>query len=343
MNDQPEYSVIVPAWRAGHLLPDTLGALLASDLPRARWELIVVDDASGDDTSGVAARLADRVVTLEGRPGGPGRARNAGARVAVGAWLVFIDADVRVHVDTLSRMAAAVARDPSLAALFGCYDTRPEAHGLISEYRNLMHHYVHTLGAGAASTFWAGCGAVRTDAFNAVGGFDTVRFPRPQIEDIDLGYRLCDAGGHILNDPTIQGTHLKRWTFRGMLRTDLFDRGIPWMLLLLERRHRSATTLNTVRSEQFKVALAAMAMVAVAAAAVLPHGWWCLVATVVLLALLAATNWRTYAWFAKERGSRFALAIIPLNLLYYGISALAAVIGIARYATSPQRPRDVAG
>jgi hypothetical protein len=83
--------------------------------------------------------------------------------------------------------------------------------------------------------------------FLAIGGFDTVRFPRPQIEDIELGYRLRDAGGRIVLDPTVQGTHLKQWTFWRMLRTDVIDRGIPWMRLLLERRGRTRTSLNTGR------------------------------------------------------------------------------------------------
>src|SRR5690606_37188404 len=90
--------------------------------------------------------------------------------------------------------------------------------------------------------------------FTAAGGFDTLRFPRPQIEDIELGYRLRDRGGRILLDPAIEGTHLKRWHLWQMLRTDVRDRGIPWMRLLLERRGKTTGTLNTGLEEHFKVA-----------------------------------------------------------------------------------------
>ena len=251
------FSVIVPAYRAADLLPDSLAALVASDLAREHWELIVVDDAGGDNTGEIAKRWADRVIILDGPPGGPGRGRNAGAAIARGSWLVFVDQDVRVHHDTLARIAANVERFPDLVAMFGTYDAHPAARGVLSEYRNLLHRKVHCAGAGNAETFWAGCGAVRREAFEAVSGFDTVRFPRGQIEDIDLGYRLRDAGGRILLDPGIQGTHLKRWTFSGMLRTDIRDRGIPWMRLLLERGGRQAAALNTGYAEQLKVALAA--------------------------------------------------------------------------------------
>jgi glycosyltransferase involved in cell wall biosynthesis len=337
MSGDPELSVIVPAHRGRQLLPDTLAALASSDLPRGRWELIVVDDASGDDTATVAARWADRVVVLDGKPGGPGRGRNAGAGVARGCWLVFIDQDVRVHRDTLSRIAAIAAEQPDLVAMFGTYDAHPEARGVLSEYRNLLHRRVHCTGAGNAETFWAGCGAVRRDAFEAVHGFDVARYPRPQIEDIELGYRLRDRGGRILLDPSIQGTHLKRWTFAGMLRTDILDRGIPWMRLLLERGHRTAAALNTGRTEQLKVALAAAGTALLLAALAFPGRGLALAGGAMLLVLLLS-NARTYAWFAAQRSWAFALLVVPLHLLYYVGNAVAASIGVLQHALHLRRP-----
>jgi len=332
MTSVPELSVIVPAFRATRLLPDTLAALVASDLPRERWELIVVDDAGGDDTGAVAAQWADRVVILAQPPGGPGRGRNAGAAIARGRWLVFVDQDVRIHPDALSRVMTNAAEQPDLVAMFGTYDAHPSEPGVLSEYRNLLHRRVHCAGAGDAETFWAGCGAVRRDAFEAVNGFDLVRFPRGQIEDIELGYRLRDAGGRILLDPAIQGTHLKKWTFGVMVRTDIRDRGIPWMRLLLERGHRRAAALNTGRAEQLKVVLAASAPTLGLVAAVLRSSRIALAGLLVLLALIAS-NVRTYAWFARERGWGFALLVIPLNLLYYLGNGVAAAAGIWQHLT----------
>ena len=71
MSDRPFMSVIVPAHNAAGMLPRSLGGLRNSDLPRDRWELIVVDDGSTDETSLIAARYADTVVTLPGRAHGP--------------------------------------------------------------------------------------------------------------------------------------------------------------------------------------------------------------------------------------------------------------------------------
>lgn len=326
MTPTPRLSVIVPAHNAAGLLGDTLAALAASTLPRAQWELIVVDDASTDQTAAVAAPLADLVLSLPAPPCGPGGARNAGAARARGTWLVFVDADVRVHADTLERFATA-GEDPSLTAIFGSYDSRPAAAGLVSEYRNLLHRYVHLQGAGEAETFWAGCGAIRREAFEAVGGFDTARFPRPQIEDIELGYRLRDRGGRIRLDPAIQGTHLKRWNLWQMLRTDLRDRGVPWMRLLLERRGRTTASLNATPVERFKVALSGLALAVLVLALVVTSARLGL-AAVGLLALVTLLNAPTLSWFARQRGAAFAVAVVPLQLLYYTGNAIAAAVGV---------------
>lgn len=327
MTSLPLLSVIVPAYNAGPVLHDVLGALRASTLDPAEWELIVVDDGSTDGSGTAAARYADTVVALPAPPGGPGRARNAGAERARGTWLVFIDADVRVHPDTLGRFREVAASSEDVVAVFGAYDDRPEAAGVVSQFRNLLHRYVHLRGAGEAATFWAGCGAVRREAFLELGGFDTARFPRPQIEDIDLGYRLRDRGGRILLDPAIQGTHLKRWDFRSMVRTDIRDRGIPWMRLLLERRGQRSLALNTGRLEQGKVALTGMAMLLLPLGVVLG-----LPEMVASSGLAAATvvvaNWPAHQWYARVRGPGFAALSVPLLLVYYASGAVAAGSGV---------------
>lgn len=125
------------------------------------------------------------------------------------------------------RIRRALASDGELEAIFGSYDDDPVHHGLVSDFRNLLHHQVHQEGAGEAMTFWAGLGAMRRGAFQAVGGFDEQRFPHASIEDIDLGMRLVASGGRIVLDPSIQGTHLKRWTLANMVRTDFLRPGIP--------------------------------------------------------------------------------------------------------------------
>src|SRR5437773_3830316 len=231
--NRPYVSVIVPVYQGEHVLPQSLGALRASTLPADAWELILVDDASSDGSDVVAAEYADTVVRLSGRPHGPAYARNRGFEVARGDVIVFVDADVCVHPDALARFASIFVTQPDVGAVFGSYDANPPARGFISQYRNLLHHYHHQINSGEAQTFWAGCGAIRAEVFEAAGLYDEWHFWRPQIEDIELGNRIHALGHYILLRPDIQCAHLKHWTLRSMLVADLKDRGVPWARLLV--------------------------------------------------------------------------------------------------------------
>lgn len=317
--------MVVPAYRCGHQLRASLVALQSSTLSRTEWELIVVDDGSPDDTGEVARFLADRVIRTGDTPRGPAHARNWGAQEARAELLLFVDADIVVQPDLLAKVVARFAGDDRLTAVFGCYDADPAAAGVVSQYRNLLHRFVHLEGAGEAATFWAGIGAVRRAAFAAIGGFDAARYPRPQIEDVDLGYRLRDAGGTIRLDPSLSGTHLKRWTLATMLRTDLRDRAIPWMRLLVDRRAVLANgPLNIARLEQLLVGAMAMTLLLAATAIVTNHAGW-LVGALLCLSVIVIGNWRLFRWFAEVRNVRFAVATVPLRLLFYVVS----VTGVA--------------
>jgi hypothetical protein len=115
------------------------------------------------------------------------------------------------------------------------------------------HCFVHQNGKRTASTFWSGCGAIRRSVFLKYGGFDE-SYQRPAIEDIELGYRLSRNHCKIVLDKNIVVKHLKRWTFWGLLKTDVFDRGIPWTELILRDRFLP-NDLNLQVSQRISVAL----------------------------------------------------------------------------------------
>ena len=322
MRPRPYLSVIVPVRNGTAVLPQSLSALLDSDLSKKYWELIVVDDGSTDDTSAVAGQYTNLVIQMEGKAHGPSYARNRGVERAGGEVVVFIDADVCVHRSTLRRFAELFRNMPDVSAAFGSYDDRPPGPGLVSQYRNLYHHYVHHQNPGDAETFWAGCGAIRRQDFLDVGMYNEWHFSRPQVEDIELGQRLRDAGHRIVLRPEIQATHLKQWTLASVLKTDLTDRGMPWMRLLIRSGTATqAKSLNLKVVEKINTALVALAVLLLAIGVVLWRPVVVLVG-VALLLLVVFNNRRLYRWFARKRGLRFALGVIPLNLIYYVVNAI---------------------
>lgn len=253
---------------------------------------------------------------------GPAAARNAGANGIDAEVLVFVDADVEVHRDAFVRVRRAFERDPDLGALFGSYDDAPPAPGLVSGFRNHMHHYVHQTGAGPASTFWAGVGAMRREVFEAHGGFDAQRYPRSSIEDIELGCRLAAAGVRIELDPGLLGTHLKAWTLRSMVETDFSRRGAPWVALML-RSDASRSALNL--GWQHRASAAAVAFGAFALAR--GHRG----AATAALATLVVLNRDFYALLLRRRGPAEAAAGIGLHALHHATGIAAVPAGFLLY------------
>ena len=290
-------SVIVPATDAPATLPECLAGL-------------------------AAAGGADEVIVVTEPPRtGPSAARNRGVEDAAGDVLVFVDADVVVHPDALGRIRDAFTADPSLTALFGAYDAAPPARGTVSRFRNLLHHHVHQQAAGEATTFWTGLGAVRREAFLGVGGFD----PDPRlnyVEDIELGVRLADAGARIRLDPAIAGTHLKRWSLRSMVRTDLRHRGVPWVRLMLRRRELSGALNLGARHRVSALASLAIAYGLLARRPAVATG---------ALAVVVVANRELYRLLLHRLGPAGAVAGVGLHVVHH-LSGVAAVpVGVAQH------------
>jgi glycosyltransferase involved in cell wall biosynthesis len=314
----PTISVIIPVYNGAAYLNSCLQAVAASDY--RSYECIVVDDGSTDGGRSIAAQfpMFVRVVHLAEGPRGPAYARNHGAEAARGAILFFLDADIVLSSGALRRFASLFQERTDVAAVFGSYDSRPAAAGVVSRYRNLLHHFVHQNGNREASTFWAGCGAIRRSVFHAIGGFDEKRFRRPSIEDIELGYRLRQSGYRILLEKGLQGTHLKSWNLYSLIRTDISCRAMPWSRLILETK-KLPNDLNLKFGQRVSFALVALACLFVLSSIVQPS---LLVGSAAALIAVAIINRRLYAFFIRQGGIWFALVCFGLHVVYYFYSGL---------------------
>ncbi|NJN55861.1 MAG: glycosyltransferase [Anaerolineae bacterium] len=331
-------SVIIPVYNGRHLLHRCLEAL--NHTLYEHWECIVVDDGSTDDSATVARQAGARLVSTP--HSGPAHARNMGALAAQGDILFFIDADVLVQPGAVGHVAATFAAYPEAAACFGSYDDTPTAENFLSQYRNLLHHYVHQHSRSEASTFWSGCGAVRRTVFNELGGFAASQYPQPSIEDIELGTRLRAAGCHIRLEKLLQVTHMKHWTARQMLKTDIFGRAIPWSRLILQGGNLP-NELNLQTSQRVSTAVT---FIGLAGLLLLPlTGWWGALWLITAVTILISLNRNFYQFLRRKRGLPFMLTAMPWHWLYflYSGTSFLYVLLVSRYATAqlPQTPEHL--
>ena len=309
----PKISVIIPVHNSASYLKSCLAGLRQSTF--SEYDCIVVDDASTDDSAEVAASFDCRVIRLSTNQG-PSIARNQAAREAQVDILFFIDADVLIPPDTLQLVWDRFAADPQLDALIGSYDDQPSQHGFLSQYKNLFHHYVHQTSRTTASTFWSGCGAIRREVFAEHGGFSE-EYKRPAVEDIELGYRMRADGRKMLLDKRLQVKHLKAWTFWRLMRSDILDRGIPWIELIL-RNARMPNDLNVQVSQRISVVLVYLLSLSALALAIYWQGVF--LVPLLCVAFLLISNYWLFGW-PSSAGRKGPLAWTAAGL---GVSVLLA-------------------
>ena len=322
----PRISVVVAARNAAATLARCLEAVIAQ--AGDAIEVIVVDDCSTDDTRAITSRYPVRLVELP-QHSGVAAARNRGADAAGGEVLFFLDADVVLAPGGMRRVMATMS-NPEVGALIGSYDANPDDQSIVSQFKNLAHHYFHQHSRREATTFWGACGAVRRECFLAVGGFDQKRYKLPSIEDVELGSRLLERGVRIVLDPELQVKHLKKWTLSSLIATDVMRRAIPWTLLWMERR-RLQSDLNFSYAQRIAALVSVGLVLSIILALVYPYFWFVAVALMIVAYVI---NRGLFGLLLAKGGLRLAIAGFFLQQLYYLYSLFGLAVGSAIYLLS---------
>ena len=221
-------TVIIPVFNRADLIGRILDAVLANadgaavdvegDAPLlplrgradAAFEIIVVDDCSKDTTRDIVREHPVHLLCLPGNSG-PSLARNLGADAARGEVLIFVDSDVEIHPDSLSRIYDRLKEHPELGGVAGISAEECPFDNYLSQYQNLFLRYRYLRMQRRIDTPWASLMAVRRDAFEAVDGFDPAMLT---YEDYDIGYRLGSVDAWFYLDNELDFVHHKRFRFR---------------------------------------------------------------------------------------------------------------------------------
>jgi glycosyltransferase involved in cell wall biosynthesis len=210
-------SVIVPTINRSMLLPGLFDSLSRQTFPPDRWELIVVNDGSSDDTHQKVERWARsapvKVTIINQRHLGSAMARNHGSTRATGAVLLFLDDDM-IAMPTLVAGHASAHEAPAIAALgrISAPSHRNEPWTIWEDNQFALRSRAIEEGRRVLGPrdFYSGNCSVPADLFARIGGFNK---DLARTYDIELGYRIVAAGGKLAYRADAESIHRGSHTF----------------------------------------------------------------------------------------------------------------------------------
>lgn len=204
-------SVVIPTHDRPEALARLLSSIMQSDGPSV--EVVVVDDGSPAHTYDDAEESYPGVSWLREARSGPARARNAGWQKTTGDIVVFVDDDCVLAPETLGALRSALADFDAVGATI-----EPLERGrLIADFMHAEHLVCHKVDDGNVRWLVTACIGVRRSALEALGGFDE-RLTHGG-EDVDLSFRLREAGLRLSVCPGAVAHHDHRAGFAQLVRT----------------------------------------------------------------------------------------------------------------------------
>ena len=204
----PVVSVIIPTYCEEETVEGCLKSVVNQDFDSGRIESIVVDSHSPDNTRVIARRCADKVLDLPMR--GVGRARNAGAKVALGRFLLFLDADTYLESNFVSEMCCAFT-DPRVVCVSGILRNLEKLEPLDNLFVFSHYEFLNKLAALSAhlgfALFPSVCCGARKNVFLKVGGFDE---DIAVGEDITFSRKMSKVGKCMITNKATAYTSVRR-------------------------------------------------------------------------------------------------------------------------------------
>lgn len=259
--DEVQVSVVVPARDAAGTIGRAVRSM-TSQVGAPPYEVVVVDNASEDGTGAIAREHGARVVRLDDRAGGPGRARNAGVEAARGSHVAFTDADCFPTPGWLAALWAAAAGAEIVAG--------PVA----ADGRAARGPWDRTLEYPSPSPLWATANLlVARTALRAAGGFDdwvtgADEAPRrPFGEDTVMAWRAIRAGARTAwaADALVEHAVFRR-DARGWIDHHRDLRHMPGLVLQVPELRRELLTAGVVLNAATATTAAALGAAAAAVA-----------------------------------------------------------------------------
>ena len=233
LQEYPMVSILVPAHDEAVVITRTVRALLGLEYPKDRYEIIVINDNSTDDTAEkleqVQAEFPDRkliVISTGPEIGGKGKsnALNIGFSVSTGDVIAIYDADNTPQPDALTILVETLMEDDKLGAVIGKFRTRNRNASLLSRFVNIETLAYQCMNQAGRYYFFRLCTipgtnyVIRRSLIEEIGGWDV----NALSEDTEISFRLYRMGYYIKQMPLAvtweQEPHLLNVWFRQRTR-----------------------------------------------------------------------------------------------------------------------------
>ncbi|MCT4458317.1 glycosyltransferase family 2 protein [Lactiplantibacillus paraplantarum] len=208
----PFVSIMVPAHNEGIVIVKTLQSLLNFDYPKDRYEIIIINDNSDDNSAELLAEIQAlyphrnlKVINTDKTNGGKGKsnALNIGLKQARGSLISIYDADNTPQRTALRYLVAELMSDQRLAAVIGKFRTRNKDASLLTRFINIETLSFQWMAQAGREKLFKLCTipgtnyVIRRDILEKIGGWDV----KALAEDTEISFRVYRMGYRIRFQP----------------------------------------------------------------------------------------------------------------------------------------------
>ncbi|PSB56910.1 glycosyltransferase family 2 protein [Chamaesiphon polymorphus] len=242
-----QFSIVIPTYNRPDRLRTCLEAIAKIEYPKTNFEVIVVDDGSKLPLDPIVAPFKTDLTLklLRQENAGPASARNTGAAIATGKFIVFTDDDCLPATNWLSILATQF--ESKSQALIGGQTINALPENVYSTASQLLIDYIYEYynhGEGTANFFASNNFAMPVEKFRSIAGFDTT-FPLAAGEDREFCDRWLDRGGILVYAPQAQVYHAHHLTLSTFWRQHFnYGRGAFCFHQSRAQRSRSPMTVE---------------------------------------------------------------------------------------------------
>ncbi len=329
----PFISIIIPNRNGEATIGLCLEAAFASDYER--FEVIVVDDCSGDESAEAIGRFPCTLIRLD-RHRGAAAARNAGAARSNGEVLFFTDADCLVEKDALAIAARALASHGPNVVVGGTYTPVPLDDDFFSRFQSVFVNYSETRHADAADYAAAHAMAIAAGDFRRNRGF-TEDF-LPVAEDVEFSHRLRRAGLRIVIDPRLRVRHIFGFSLYRSLRNAAF-KAMHWTIYSIGNRDVLADSGTASRQLKSNVVFCLASFFLLFLHVIYGNVLFLYLLALPVVGSLLISRGLIMAFF-RTGGAVFGVAAVAYYLFLFPLAVgVGAMAGVARYFASNRRRR----